>query len=62
MVHKDLTETRKNEIYLLVLELDRLFHVNTEGVHKQISLYGPFGGQSDVIFSVSILIFLYNDY
>ncbi|OXU29059.1 hypothetical protein TSAR_015174 [Trichomalopsis sarcophagae] len=48
--NKNITQVRKEEIYLMLLSLDRFFGRTYDRETAMFTLYGPFEGQSDVIF------------
>lgn len=51
--NKNITQVRKEEIYLMLLSLDRFFGRTYDRETAMFTLYGPYEGQSDVIFPVS---------
>lgn len=50
VVNENVTEARKDEIYYMLMDIDRIFGITYQLVSKLISLYGPFNRTSGVIF------------
>lgn len=51
VAHENLTTTRREEIYSMLLEMDELFG-GTKAKILAFSLYGPFDSNSSIIFPV----------
>ncbi|XP_058804849.1 transferrin [Phymastichus coffea] len=50
LVSSNVTRTREQEIFLMLLSLDRFFGKTLDRETAMFTLYGPYEGQSDVIF------------
>ncbi|XP_043462927.1 uncharacterized protein LOC122498976 [Leptopilina heterotoma] len=50
VVNKSITGARKDDIYFMLLDIDRIFGITYQIVSKLITLYGPFNGTNGVIF------------
>lgn len=55
MVHNNISRVREDDIYLMLMDLNELFGTQYQGWTPLISMYSTFGGESNVIFSVSNL-------
>ena len=52
MVHDNISQSREQEIHLMLLELDALFGNKFKGDTPQFSMYGPFEGTKNILFPV----------
>lgn len=50
VVNKSITEAKKDDIYFMLLDIDRIFGITYQIVSKLITLYGPFNDTNGVIF------------
>lgn len=55
MVNGKVSKNREDEIYLMLVSLDKLLKENLQDL-PLVSLYGPFDGQKNIIFPVSNLL------
>lgn len=55
MVNKNISSSRVEDISLLFMDLNRLFGETYQGSTPLMSLYGPFQGKMNILFSVSKL-------
>ena len=55
MVHENVSHVREDDIYLMLIDINELFGIQYQDLTPLISMYGSFGGQSNVIFPVSNL-------
>lgn len=53
MMHANISKSREQEIYILLVELNALFGNEFKGDTPQISMYGTFEGTNNVLFPVS---------
>ncbi|KMQ96612.1 transferrin isoform x4 [Lasius niger] len=53
VAHENITDLRRQEIYSMLLEMDKLFGKKFNGQTPAFSLYGPYDGNHDLIFPVS---------
>ncbi|XP_043462916.1 transferrin isoform X2 [Leptopilina heterotoma] len=51
MVHGEISKTKESKIYRMLVDLDKLLKGNVGNLSPLLSLYGPFYGQKNVIFS-----------
>ena len=56
MVNKNISKTKEEEIYLLLVSLDRFFGKNNDRQTAMFNLYGLYDNQHDVLFPVSFYI------
>lgn len=53
VIHENVTKARKDDIYYMLLDIDRIFGITYQIISKLITLYGPINGTNGVIFPVS---------
>lgn len=53
MAHENITELKRQEIYTMLLEMDKIFGRKFNGQAPTFLLYGPYEDNHGVIFPVS---------